>query len=401
MIDRAGPGDALRAAVYEFHFPRVLDAFRAAVDRGVDVRIVMDAKRQGRRNPETGAPVEDFPREANLRTVAAAGLEAQVTLREANRHDIAHNKFVVHLREGQPVSVWTGSTNVSQGGIFGQSNVGHLVRNPAVATRYLAYWEQLEADPLRPGLRAWNELAALPAGKPAKGITTVFSPRGSLAALDWYAELMDRAERSVFLTAAFGIGGPIEAVLLKEVDYLRYGLLERSDDKMELLKRDHDNVFTVATRIRRAIGGWAEETLADLNSHVHFVHTKFLLIDPLSEDPIVVTGSANFSAASTNENDENMLVICGNTRVADVYLTEFMRLFNHFEFRERVQADQAGGRGPELAGGRSSAAAMGEATMASGEPTTQRRFHLDPEPGWALEHYTPSWQRTKERELFR
>jgi len=242
---------------------------------------------------------------------------------------------------------------------------------------------------------------ARPIAGRSKGITTVFSPRGSLAALDWYAELMDGAKESVFLTAAFGISGPIEAALLREVDYLRYGLLEREDDKMELLKRDRDNVFTVATRIRRAIGGWAEETLANLNGHVHFVHTKFLLIDPLTEDPILITGSANFSKASTNENDENMLVIRGNTRVADVYLTEFMRLFNHFEFRERVQADQAGSRGPELAGGRASAAAEGEATMASGEPTTQRRFHLDPEPGWALEHYVPGWQRTKERELFR
>ena len=28
---------------------------------------------------------------------------------------------------------------------------------------------------------------------------------------------------------------------------------------------------------------------------VFFVHTKFLLIDPLSDDPLVCSGSANFS----------------------------------------------------------------------------------------------------------
>ncbi len=64
-----------------------------------------------------------------------------------------------------------------------------------------------------------------------------------------------------------------------------------------------------------------------------YIHTKFLLKDPLSNDPIVVTGSANFSQASTNENDENMLIIRGNTRVADIYFTEFFRLFNHYYFR--------------------------------------------------------------------
>jgi phosphatidylserine/phosphatidylglycerophosphate/cardiolipin synthase-like enzyme len=59
-----------------------------------------------------------------------------------------------------------------------------------------------------------------------------------------------------------------------------------------------------------------------------------MLIDPLSEDPIVVTGSANFSDASTTENDENMLVIRGNKRVADIYVGEYMRLWNHYAFRE-------------------------------------------------------------------
>ena len=39
-----------------------------------------------------------------------------------------------------------------------------------------------------------------------------------------------------------------------------------------------------------------------------------MLIDPLSEYSIVITGSANFSDASTERNDENMLVIRGDTQ---------------------------------------------------------------------------------------
>jgi phosphatidylserine/phosphatidylglycerophosphate/cardiolipin synthase-like enzyme len=61
-----------------------------------------------------------------------------------------------------------------------------------------------------------------------------------------------------------------------------------------------------------------------------------MLIDPLSDDPLIVTGSANFSNASTKNNDENMLVIRGDKRVVDIYLGEFMRLFKHFYFRYLV-----------------------------------------------------------------
>ena len=61
-------------------------------------------------------------------------------------------------------------------------------------------------------------------------------------------------------------------------------------------------------------------------------------MDPLGADPIVVTGSANFSKASTNDNDENMLIIRADQRVADIYFTEFNRLFNHYYFRSVIEA---------------------------------------------------------------
>jgi len=59
-----------------------------------------------------------------------------------------------------------------------------------------------------------------------------------------------------------------------------------------------------------------------------------VLVDPLGANPLVICGSANFSEASTTNNDENMLIIRGNPRVADIYLGEFMRLYRHFAFRD-------------------------------------------------------------------
>jgi phosphatidylserine/phosphatidylglycerophosphate/cardiolipin synthase-like enzyme len=283
---------------------------------------------------------------------------------------------VILGEEGRPVAVWTGSTNVTAGGIFGHSNVGHVVRDPEVAKRFLAYWRRLEDDDEAADLRRWNEQhSPVPGGAPPVGTTAIFSPRASLEALDWYAELMDRARQGVFFTAAFGINKKLDAVLLEPKGYLRYCLLEKPDAEMELMERDPDNRFAVGSLIAEdsALERWLDEQLTGLNTHVRYVHTKYMLIDPLGDDPIVVTGSANFSDASTRNNDENMLVIRGDTRVADIYLGEFMRLFNHFRFRQVVAA--AGGDAAE-------------------------RPHLDADDRWLRAHYRPESFRAKERQVF-
>lgn len=38
------------------------------------------------------------------------------------------------------------------------------------------------------------------------------------------------------------------------------------------------------------------------------------------------------------KNDENMLIIRDNRKVADIYLTEYMRLFDHFSFRDKLDS---------------------------------------------------------------
>ena len=94
-----------------------------------------------------------------------------------------------------------------------------------------------------------------------------------------------------------------------------------------------------------AFDRWLEEISSAIDSaRVRYIHTKFMLVDPLGKEPIAVTGSANFSDASTKTNEENMLVISGDQRVADIYLGEFMRSFAHYAFREAVYLhEQAGG----------------------------------------------------------
>src|SRR5262249_46352390 len=83
------------------------------------------------------------------------------------------------------------------------------------------------------------------------------------------------------------------------------------------LRKMKANKFAIGSRLGKgAFNHWLVEQLSGLNVNVRYLHTKYMLIDPLGVTPLVVSGSANFSEASTTNNDENMLIIRGNPRVA-------------------------------------------------------------------------------------
>jgi len=106
---------------------------------------------------------------------------------------------------------------------------------------------------------------------------------------------------------------------------------------IQTLRNMPENVFAVGSFIAtNAIDGWLKEQLSGFSSNVEYIHNKLMLVDPLSDDPILICGSANFSRASIVDNDENMLIIRGNKRIADIYLGEYMRLWSHHAFRESL-----------------------------------------------------------------
>ena len=72
------------------------------------------------------------------------------------------------------------------------------------------------------------------------------------------------------------------------------------------------------------------------------VHHKFVVIDAEGENPVVFTGSANFSANSLHKNDENLIQITQCPRLAAIYFAEFFRLFEHYRARVAFERRQAG-----------------------------------------------------------
>jgi len=355
FISQAQKGDTLLACMYEFHYQPVVDAFKQAIDRGVQVRIIIDAKNNAQK----------FPRTDNLQAIKAAHIGAgHIIQREANPDDIQHNKFIVFLKGSAqlPTAVWTGSTNVSEGGIFGQTNVGHWVRRHDTAKAYQQYWQLLSQDPggqagdtraqkLQKNQAYKQAVVALRQDITAPAIhqlppstTPIFSPRTTGAMLQAYAALLDSAKTYAAITLAFGVADVFKTALENNTpkDHLTFLLLEKPDQPASKSKTfvkltAKNNVYEAwGSYIKDPLYRWTKETntaLLKLNQHVMYIHSKFLLVDPLGDQPIVVSGSANFSESSTVNNDENMMIVKGNKRVADIYFTEFNRLFNHYYFR--------------------------------------------------------------------
>ena len=332
-------------AAYEFHYRPFLDVIRAAANQS-DVKVIYDA-----RNDPSGDPEKPSLTDKNRTAVAEAALGDVSLERRANKSYIAHNKFIVRSKDGVPEAVWTGGTNFSEGGIFGHSNVAHVVEDSAVAAKFKDYWMLLAQDPTNSTLKPQvSALTPIPPGKPPAGTTVLFSPRQGLALLQWYADIARGAQAGLFMTFAFGMNDLWKDVYRTAAAPLRFALMEAKTRAMEdgpekeaeeraidELRRLRENVFAIGAFIRtNQFDGWVKERLTGLNSNVRYVHNKFMLVDPLGDEPLVIAGSANFSEASTDQNDENMLIVKGNRRVTDIYLGEFMRLYSHHAFRESL-----------------------------------------------------------------
>ncbi len=365
---------SLLGSFYEFKHAPVVEALALAAKRCKDVKLIIDMRVNA-----------SGPHASNKASVAAAGLTNHVIPRTASPNSIAHNKFLILLKNGKPSAVWTGSTNITESGFFGQSNVGHLVKDAKVAKAYLAYWNLLAKDEensiLKPQVDA---LSPAPPIATVPGSQCVFSPRASVAVLNAYRDAARGANQAVFFTSAFGIGQEMGGAFDTLRDAPSYILMESKGNAASTQARTDELLKVRSNQI--AIGGGLPSDLANgymrwlkelgktgLTKNVHYVHDKFLLVDPLSANPVVVTGSANFSEGSTTSNDENMLVIRGDKRVADIYTGEFVRLWRHYYFRDVMR--RLGTKGA-------------------------KKSWLAPDDSWSVDFYNPQSRKHFEQQVF-
>jgi hypothetical protein len=342
---------SLRGAIYEFQWPGTLDACKAAKTRGVDIQVIYDAIEPPPPPPAPGKKQKMNTTTKNRAAVATAGIQGFCL--ERTQGTIMHNKFFVLIKNGQPVSVWTGSTNQTENGIFGHSNVGHIVEDPAVAQKYFDYWKELIKD--SSDIDAWLEANnPVPAYPLTSDVTPVFSPHKGLGVLSFYALIAKNAKKGLFMTFPFGMHKKFQEVYEREAaiqpdkrKVLNLALMEKEGNgsglaqgkiDIDRIRKLSNVIVALGNRIKfNVFDRWVEEMPQPTReAGVLWIHTKYMLVDPLSDNPVTVIGSANFSAPSTYDNHENMLVINGDQRTADIYLGEFMRLHSHYAFRETV-----------------------------------------------------------------
>ncbi len=337
FINDTKAGEGLHLFLYEFDKDDFAEALHEALLRGVRIEILHDGILKGGPKGMSGPSLKADP------LLVAHALDSEARMRTGAGIQISHNKFMVRTdTNNQPVAVWTGSTNFTDAAIYGQSNVGHAITGEEPATTYFKWHQDIWNDPTKSvsdSRAVAMDLTPIPA-QPA-GTALVLSPRKTVEALTRCAELIHGATQMVCFTAPFALYKDVENALINTPAQV-YGLLNMANVVTQALYNAPNTRLAAAGALddKSVLEAWqADLVQAEAMHHkgVH-VHTKVILIDPLSAAPAVIIGSANFSNNSSCNNDENQLFIFEQPAVADVYIGEFMRMFDHYYFRDHVKS---------------------------------------------------------------
>lgn len=291
-----------------------------------------------------------------------AGID--VTDRMVGSGHIGHNKFAVYVdSKGSPQAVWTGSTNWTDTGLCAQSNNGILVESPSLAAMYLDYWNRLKADDSAQaiGFRSDNNRPHdVKADGGSTEITLWFSPNtkqkskpsGPSAAtpadMKVVFQAMEGAKEAI-LFLVFQPGSPSivdQAAQLQDANPALFvhgaatDPAAAQDFDTHLFHRtaaQTDTDVVAAAAINDQFGFWEKELLKSGPSAHAIIHDKIVVIDPFSPNCVVVTGSHNLGYRASYNNDENLLIIHGNTQLAAAYAVHVMDVYDHYRWRFTLQ----------------------------------------------------------------
>ncbi|QTD44142.1 phospholipase D-like domain-containing protein [Ottowia testudinis] len=275
---------------------------------------------------------------------------------------LGHNKFVVFTNaKREPLSVWTGSTNWAETGLCTQVNNGILVEDAALAADYLAQWDCIKeagddfTDPLK---TANSELKQV-----ADRYSVYFTPTKRRVDMDYAGSLIESAKESIlflmFKPGTNGLLNDVQQARLKDKGLYLYGVINdltmavtqgAGDQKQTaIVKLVSDEVtkkypFTVLEPegVKAPLATWAAEvTRKDFfSSNQQFptvghaiIHAKVMVIDAFGENPLVITGSHNFSDSASRKNDENLLVVHKNRDLALKYSVAIAAVYDHYRWR--------------------------------------------------------------------
>jgi phosphatidylserine/phosphatidylglycerophosphate/cardiolipin synthase-like enzyme len=332
-------GSAIHAAIYEMNDKELVEALKPFGSRG---HVLLG----------NGSGTKSWV----AQELAAAQLE--VKHRDLSHHGKSspsvHNKFVVEsdLSGNNASRVLTGSTNWTTSGLCTQLNNVLIVEDPDIAGRYLDQWAKLVAagNDMPASLKAENS-------KPTthNEVSLYFAATNSEAEFKPVLDLIAAAkEGALFLMFMPGQSPLLEALLdrVKQNDIYVRGVVSsvatsRSGDigtvDGQVVKSGapaqtfHDDVELPAGISEEDRPSWAETefNVKEIRAArlMAIVHSKAIVIDPFSDDCAVITGSHNFSVSASERNDENLVVVRGNTKLAQAYAVHINGVYDHYSWR--------------------------------------------------------------------
>jgi phosphatidylserine/phosphatidylglycerophosphate/cardiolipin synthase-like enzyme len=336
------------------------------------------------------------PRET-INTAAVALLEKKnkrIAFDARSKTNIMHDKFLVRHDGGPATAVLTGSANFTPEGLTSQANVLHTFASPGLAALYAKRRALIAPDPAV-AATATSTGWSPPIKMGATSVRVFFSPEpsGKRVSLDTVVAAVKAAKQSAIFCMFSPTDKPLLDALFAVGDKKKilFGLLNSITDPSKKKKPGAETPsgeppkdpspatqvqVTIFNRSRKdkvvlpyayfSPGNAPQGFLPELSSvdfssravvpppkvtkgkkpfvpAVH-IHHKFIVLDAETKTPTIYTGSANFSKNSTNHNDENLLEITGDAALAQTYLAEFLRLYEHYRARALYNVAHPKGR---------------------------------------------------------
>ncbi len=295
---------------YEIDSDTIIGAILAAHNSGTQVRLITDDEYLPEIQQLTDAGVP-------ILSDSAGGVYISKDM---------HNKFAVFDGEW----IWTGSYNATENGTFGNANNAILFRSEDAAVAYTAEFQEM-----------WGSTSAIPnpeasrfhTGKEDNHLHT-FELDGYT--LELYMSPSDGTKESILsaiATADYSISFCIFSFTDDDISDAMEAQLE---DVPGLTIRgvfDETQAGSQYSEIHKMLdwGNQVEvlvDAVTDSAGAEKFLHHKYLLVDAGYEDsdPLVITGSCNWSTNGFSYNDENT-IISYHPDIVDLYLSEFEERF--------------------------------------------------------------------------
>ena len=310
-IDRAQ--HTLDACVYGFSNAKIIEAVIRAHYRGVNVRVVGDAKHFGYG-------------ERGYRAMQQHRIPMQV----GNQFHIMHNKFFVvddHI-------VFVGTGNITTTGFAKNNNNWLFIDHKGVALDFKAEFDQMFSGRFSVSKQRNYNGNTYQVGDTE--VTVLFSPHEDT--MGRVLEELDAAQSSVhFQIFAFTKDQVGSRFIRKHREWAEYSrqkgewalpAIEREKKVIGLLDKSqvhgnqqyHEVYRLSAEGVPMRLDANANSFLpGDYQAGGGRLHTKTMILDEATDDARVVTGSFNWSSAATIANDEVLLVLKGK-RITQQYM---------------------------------------------------------------------------------